>query len=155
MTRLRRLRLAISEDLATPGGIWLGLRMLGWALALPVLKHVLPIGRLARLMWSDSHRRDRVSPARVPRLAQRISGVIPYPSRDNCLERSLLAYRFLSMAGEDPRLVLGVNASQGNVRGHAWLTLNGRPVFDETGNDYPPLVVFGPKGERRELTAAV
>jgi hypothetical protein len=152
MMRLDRARLAAREDLATAGGLWLALRMVVWALVLPVLKHAIPIARLAPVMWSDRKGPTGVSPAHVIRLAGRISRAIP--TRDNCLERSLLAYRFLSMAGEDPRLVLGVKSSDGGLSGHAWLTLDGTPVYDpvETPRDFPPLVVFGSKGER-ELTA--
>ena len=68
--------------------------------------------------------------------------------RSNCLERSLLAYRFLSRAGADPRLVVGVGNVDGKMAGHAWVTVNGVPVHEpaETVDRFALLIEFGRDG---------
>jgi hypothetical protein len=60
----------------------------------------------------------------------------------------LLAYRFLSRAGADPRLVLGVRTYDENIVGHAWVTVGGQPIHDHQDElaRFATLVVFGPNG---------
>ena len=130
---------------------WLTTRMLAWRLVLPVLKRVVPLPRLVRLMG----RRHAAGPApgaapdAVLRTARRMYR--PRVARaDNCLERSLLTYRFLLQAGIRPELVCGVDRSEEGVVGHAWVTVDGRPVSDapDAVARFAPLVTFGPAGRR-------
>ncbi len=48
-------------------------------------------------------------------------------SEDNCLERSLVAYRYLAPIGAYPQLTLGLQREEGCVVGHAWVRLAGEP----------------------------
>jgi hypothetical protein len=125
----RRTRLAVSV-LASPADAWLALRMVGWRLVLPLLKGRLSLTRLVRLMWRGKRARP-VTAAREARVAE-IARVVyrsEHVSRPgNCLERSLVLYRYLSAAGADPHLVVGMRGSEGPVRGHAWVTVRGEPV---------------------------
>jgi hypothetical protein len=126
--------------------------MLAWAALLPALKHVLPTSRLVRVMWSNGGG-GAIEPETVIRLARSIARLRPMPFRDNCLERSLLAYRFLSMAGAEPRLMLGVKRTGKEVAGHAWITVGGDPVHDapEALAEFTPVVEFGREGRQRPL----
>ena len=145
--KLRRLHGAIES----PADAWLACRMAAWALALPVLKRVVRLETLARLMWADrgrtAARRDVAKIAQVSRLLARRR---PPQSYDRCYERSLLAYRFLSQRGADPRLVVALRKGDlGGMAGHAWVTVGGRPVDEpDLHEDYEPLVVFGRGGKR-------
>ncbi|MBN2045302.1 MAG: lasso peptide biosynthesis B2 protein [Anaerolineales bacterium] len=49
------------------------------------------------------------------------------PQRGDCLAQSLLYYRFLTIAGEKPSLVIGFKGQEG----HAWVELQGE-VISET-----------------------
>jgi Transglutaminase-like superfamily len=125
----RRVRLATSL-LARPADLWLALRMAGWRLVLPPLKRRLPVTRLVRLMWKGERSRP-VTPGREARIAE-LARVV-YRSehasrRGNCLERSLVLYRYLSAAGADPQLVVGLRSGEAAVRGHAWVAVRGQPV---------------------------
>ena len=105
-------------------------------------------------MWATSGTRS--SPAgeqRIVDLAARLTRLRP-GRRSNCLERSLLAYRFLSGAGADPHLVLGVGRSEGRVVGHAWITLDDAPVLEssEALDELAPVAVFGSHGTRLMTT---
>lgn len=51
--------------------------------------------------------------------------------RSACLIRSLILYLFLKPRAEGMELVMGLRRTDsGAVDGHAWLELEGRPVFD-------------------------
>jgi hypothetical protein len=126
-----------------------------WALSLPLLKHLVSVRFLARLMWRSGRlaQRDFEDEARIVLLSHLV-----HPGRRkskyNCLERSLIAYRFLSEVSADPRLVLGVRKLNGVVEGHAWVVVDGRPVRESAGSlrGFRPLVVFGIAGEPQKPT---
>jgi hypothetical protein len=129
------------------------IEMMLWSLVLPVVKRLIPIRRLARLMWSSggSARRSEQEEA-VLRHARRLSRLRP-SARANCLERSLLAYRFLSRVGSDPRLILGMHRDGQTLAGHAWITVGGKPVYEsrEALDQFVPIVEFGRGGTSREF----
>ncbi len=62
-----------------------------------------------------------------------------------CLRRSLLRYHFLRRAGLPVRIVFGARfkdeAEGGGIGGHAWLTLEDRPYY-ENPKDYDGFVVM-------------
>jgi hypothetical protein len=122
--------------------------MSGWTLALPLAKRVLPFERLARIMWHDGGgQRIREQEPFMIRLACRLTRF----SGSNCLERSLILYRYLGRGGAAPTLVLGVGRGDRERRlGHAWLVVDGAPLIDSQAelDSYEPIVAFGP-GARR------
>ncbi len=119
--------------------LWTLLRMAAWAPALPVLKFALPLPRLVRLLATTPKRRDRdvATEKRMTRLAAILYRSRGVGMRDNCLERSLVTYRFLGRANARPRLVVGMRAEETDVVGHVWVLLDGRAVHD------PPEEVAG------------
>ena len=130
--------------------------MAAWSAVLPVLKHLLPLHVLTRLMWPSSQAAPRSDRERKVRfLARRIYRARPFLRRDNCLERSLLTYRFLAREGVGPRLVLGARRSEGRISAHAWVTIDGRPIVEdgEALRVYTPLAEFGARGARSDLDA--
>lgn len=129
---------------------WLALRMAPWALAMPILKRALPLPALTRLMWS-SRSGGPQGPAREQAIAKAAwwaSRVQAWRFPNNCLERSLVTYRFLALAGADPRLVLGMKRGETGLMGHTWVTVDGVPVQDQPGwiDQFRRLVEFGPDG---------
>jgi hypothetical protein len=126
----------------------LATRMTVWALALPILKRFVPLRRLARVMQNDGRgARDRAYERRIVALSSQLARLTPPRFRDNCLERSLLAYRFLARANADPRLVVGVRIGEDGVLGHAWVTLDGEPIHESTAaiSEFSEVVEFGPQ----------
>ena len=135
-----------AEPLRTAG---LVARMAPWALALPVLKRGMPLPRLARLMGTSRDRpRDPARERRIARVAWWVSRAQPRQFPDNCLERSLVTYRFLSLAGADPRLVVGLARNDAEIIGHAWVTIDDEPVQDQPDAlaRFPKLIEFGRDG---------
>ena len=131
-----------------PRDLLLALRMLGWRLILRPLKRFVPLSRLVPLVCrpraSEPRRPGRE--ARVLSLADRLCrGRL---ARGTCLERSLLAYRFLTEAGADPKLIIAVRREDDSLQWHAWVTRDGQPVHEraESLKAYIPVVVFDGRG---------
>lgn len=134
---------------ASPADVWLALRIAAWALVLPALKLVLPLPRLARLMYKPGRGGTR----RMER-EERIARFVDWVHRplvradEGCLQRSLLAYRFLSEANAEPELYVGVQQRSGTVRGHAWVSVEGHPIGESAAwlNAFVPVLAFGREG---------
>jgi hypothetical protein len=165
MSRASRVRATAKRRARILGGVarrpadaWLALRMLGWRLVLPVLKRALPLPRLVRLMWAGAGE-DAPPSGRLVRIAElaRIVYRSEHHSRaGNCLERSLVLYRYLSAAGADPELLVGLRADGAAPRGHAWVTVNGVEVEEppEALEGLARVVAFGDGGSRAEASPA-
>jgi len=126
--------------------------MFGWRLVLPALKRMLPLDTLASAMRTRPGRRSEEE--RVVRLASWVYGSRPLTGGDNCLERSLLLYRYLSRTDPDARLVVGFRHSGQAVEGHAGVAVGNRPMAADTDErgPYAPLVSFGRHGRIAEGT---
>jgi hypothetical protein len=160
-SRVRTLR----AHLSSPADVWLALRIATWALIIPVLKTAMPLSRLVRLMYRPARGGGR-RVEREERIARFIDWVHrPFVRADKgCLQRSLLAYRFLSEANAEPRLHVGVQQRDGTVHGHAWISVDGRPVGDSevSVNSFTSVATFGWGGaltrhatcEERDTSAA-
>lgn len=128
--------------------------MFFWSLIVPLLKKVLPIEVLTRLMWTDTRRTaERRNEDFVVRLSRKLTTDRPFLRRDNCLDRSLIAYRFLSRLGADPKIFLGIKENEGKIEGHAWVLVNGHPIHDEPRRltDFVVLAAFGNQGRSLQI----
>ena len=130
--------------------------MLAWRGALPVMKRVVPLPILVRLMASRTDpREERNGQAqRIVELAERIFDI--QNSDQNCLDRSMVTYRYLSKTGVDPQLVIAFRKGAPTILGHAWVTVDGMPIHDslQALEEFEPLVAFGSDGERVQLVRA-
>jgi hypothetical protein len=133
------------------GDVPLLVRMLAWAAVLPFLKRVVPVERLAALMWTPQRTSSRSldDESRIARLAH-LTNRPHRRYRFNCLERSLVAYRYLARAGAKPDLVIGLQKDGAGVSGHAWVVVDGRPVRESPDEvrAFQPFVAFGWEGRR-------
>lgn len=145
----RRLSVTLSV-LRSPWAVATLMRMLPWAAAFPLLKRALPLPRLVGLAASRPQygrrragREERV--VELTRLLYRSRAVV---GRDNCLERSLLAYRFLTKLDARPELVIGMRKGSDEMLGHVWVLLEGEPVHEtpELLAGFVPMLVFDHKG---------
>lgn len=123
------------------------MRVSGWLSVLPVLKRTLALERLVRLMWLSprSASRDAGREQQTIRIVARLART----SGGNCLERSLVLYRYLARANADPHLVVGM-ARPDEYLGHVWVTVRGQPLLEtsETLASYTEVVTFGESGAR-------
>jgi hypothetical protein len=155
LVRARSRYQAARSRIRTPADAWLLVRMIVWAATLPLLKRVLPLPRLVRLAASRP-RTGRMESDQREQLAAFARWIYRHGvfTRDpNCLERSLVAYRFLTRAGAEPRLMVGLAKAREGIVGHAWVIVDGRPLNDSPVvlQGFVPVVEFGADGTRREL----
>jgi hypothetical protein len=166
----------IRAQFTSLGDVGLALRVFGWALVLPVLKHLVPIRSLARVMHvapspsfnrhllNRSNPRDGVLEGRIVTFARWGARLIRWRSGGNCLERGLIAFRYLGAAGANPTLVVGLGPDdRGGMIGHAWVLLDGRPAGESEASVgiYTPVFAFAsdgtlldpPDGARRAAAA--
>ncbi len=145
-------RLQTAARLLTgPWEWWLAVKTVGWLTVLPLLKRFVSLPRLARFMWSRGS-----SQGRRPEREQRAIAIVRGLSRSsggNCLDRSLILYRFLSRANADPALVAGTGKS-GDFVGHAWVEVEGRPLLEnrQTLAQYVEMMRYGREGTRMDPT---
>ncbi|HYN80742.1 MAG TPA: lasso peptide biosynthesis B2 protein [Gemmatimonadaceae bacterium] len=150
---LRHAR-ALRSCIHSPADAWLAARMAAWATVLPALKHALPLPRLVGLMRATPRR-----PLRQPDLEQRIVALAwwlhaPLALVDRgCMQRSLLAYRFLGAAGAQPHLAVGVRKEGAAVKAHAWVSIDGAPAGDSQHEiaEFAPMLIFGPDGRKEDF----
>jgi transglutaminase superfamily protein len=142
---LRSRARVLASLLASPRDTWLAARAFGWLCVLPVLKRTLALERLVRLMWLSPRTasRDSSREQRTTRIIARLSRT----SGGNCLERSLVLYRYLARANADPHLVVGM-AKPDEYLGHVWVTVHGQPLLEtpESLGSYTEIVSFGHGG---------
>jgi hypothetical protein len=137
---------ALRSCVSSPADAWLLARMTTWAPSLPVLKRVLPLPRLVALMAKEPRRspRDPELERRIVRMARLVYRGRRGTFRDNCLERSLVTYRFLGRAGADPELVVAMSKGEDGLHGHVWVTVEGLPVHENPADleAYLPVMRF-------------
>ncbi len=136
----------------SPSDVLLAARVLGWAMVLPAAKHLVPIRQLARLMRrapTAPAGRDAALEERIVTFARWGARLMRWKSGGNCLERGLIAYRFLGAAGAGPTLVVGLSrADKGGIIGHAWVIVDGTPVGESVSalSEYTPVFAFAGDG---------
>jgi Transglutaminase-like superfamily len=113
--------------------LWLGWRMACWAVAARLLVRVVPLRQLVRLVEPRAasllpHERDVT---RIVALSQTVTRYTASRPEARCLVRSLVAYRYLALAGRRPELHVGFERTAQGLRGHAWVVLEGAPVTDD------------------------
>ncbi|GIK40944.1 MAG: hypothetical protein BroJett011_47770 [Chloroflexota bacterium] len=113
-------------------------RMIAFSRALPQqFNQPLPqmMAQLACVTGSDL---PGLSPDEIRRLADAVAAWHLYSPLGICLRRSLLRYHFLRQAGLPVRIVFGarlkIDREGGGIGGHAWLTLNGEPFYEDPQN---------------------
>lgn len=143
-TAAPRLR-ALAKLLTRPVDVWLAVRTVAWMCALPLLKREVALPRLVRFMSLPARgsKRDIERERRTIRIVGRLSRA----SGGNCLERSLILYRYLARANAHPRLVVGIGKPD-DFLGHVWVTVDGRPLLEspETLAEYQEVLCFGANG---------
>ena len=140
----------VAREITSPADAVLAAKACGWAVVLPVMKHLVPVKSLAATMRKapEGTPRDRVREQRIVTFARWAARLTRWRSGGNCLERGLIAYRYLCEAGAEPMLVVGVGRGEHGVIGHAWVLIDGRPVGESLSalSMYTPVFAFASTG---------
>lgn len=121
------------------------------------MKHLVPVKSLAAVMHRSPRtpQRDTAREERIVTFARWGARLIRWKSGGNCLERGLIAYRYLGEAGANPTLVVGLGrADRGGVIGHAWVLIDGRPAGESQAaiDAYTAVFAFAPDGTLQDPT---
>lgn len=140
----------VGQEVHTLSDVGLAARVFGWALVLPVLKHAIPVKSLASVMHQGTRTisRDAARERQIVTFARWAARITRWRSGGNCLERGLIAYRYLCGAGARPTLVVGIGRIHTGVAGHAWVLVDGQLVGEPRSSveSYTPVFAFGPDG---------
>ena len=142
---------SVSSRFTSPVDVVLAVRIMAWALVLPILKHLVPVRSIAGVMHRAprTSRRDPILEERIVTFARWAARLVRWRAGGNCLERGLIAYRYLGAAGAQPTLVVGLSPSeQGGILGHAWVIVDGRPAGESPSalSVYTPVFAFAADG---------
>jgi Transglutaminase-like superfamily len=78
-------------------------------------------------VWGTAHPRGKWSAGRVVRAARDALWILG-KREHSCLPRSFTVFALLRSMGEQPVIVTGVMRVAGELKGHAWVELNGQPI---------------------------
>jgi hypothetical protein len=145
----RRLR-TFRAHVRSPSDALLALRLFGWRLALTALKRAVPIARLVQLMADLPPRNLSRDTGEIVELVDWIYASRRDADLGNCLDRSLVLYRFISRNEPRARLVLGMRQGPGKLEGHAWVLAGDREIGanPDHGPGFQPLAVFDANGRK-------
>jgi hypothetical protein len=116
-----------------PGGALLPLRVIAFALTVPLLLRR-PLERLAARLESATARTVRYEPRTAEELARRVDAWLRagWPLvRRGCLTRGITQLWFLRRAGFPVSLRFGIGDVDGEIEGHCWLVLDGEPFAEK------------------------
>jgi Transglutaminase-like superfamily len=142
--------------------LWLAVRLGVWLAALPIRlrRHTLPellarlTPRYARTQRPGARERDMVVRVVVHLCRWRLFRGPLFPQ--TCLRQALALYHILSRLGYPVAIHIGVYKTGEALRGHSWVTVDGRPVAESTRTDlfHPiysyPAVVSDPRTARQD-----
>lgn len=124
------------------------------ATVLPLLIRFLSLPRLLDVLTPKATRRPEApDPSTMVRYTDRILGTRLWIYQPTCLKRALLLFHFLRRSGMPVSFCLGVQPTityaardrEGRLEGHAWVTYEGRPVYESEKNrnaGYKPTFLF-------------
>lgn len=145
-----RIVTAGRRELDGPADLVLLGRMCAWAVLVRAAKYGLPLPALVRLVMPRPRPgiRDRRQEAKIAVLS-RWAGRMARPGDGHCLERGLVACRFLVLGHAEPRLAIGFRAGEAALTGHAWVLLDGE-IFGEPATavaEFTRTAIFQADGE--------
>lgn len=117
------------------------LRMAAWVSILSLLVKLQPLPR-ALQMVSLSTPRDFCDPSieterKLARAIDLLLGVNLLVFKPICWKRAAILHRYLALHGIATRIVFGVRkGAQGEVDGHAWLEIAGKPILETKAPNY-------------------
>jgi hypothetical protein len=134
----RAARMLVRE----PTSALLIIRMAGWVIVLSVMLRFVSIPRALGIVQPRRIRAKR--PVDEVPVQRRLAGLLDsLLSTDvltftpTCWKRAAILYRFLALNGIESRVLFGVKVEHGGeLKGHAWLEAEGKPILEHGIPDY-------------------
>ena len=126
---LRALRLAVRD----PARAWLLARLAGWVVILSVLARLLPLSRALQMVSTEVRRKSPdVDPGELATAIDALLESNFFVFRPRCWKRATVLHRYLALAGIPTIIRFGVRREDAELKGHAWLELNGQPILESS-----------------------
>lgn len=137
---LRALRL-VKRD---PGRAFLLARMAGWVVVLSALARFLSLPRALRFVSTGLRPQNRKQLDR-DQLATAIDALLELEFlvfKPSCWKRATVLHRYFALAGVPTSIRFGVRKDDGELKGHAWLEMNGEPILESSPPNYNVTYTF-------------
>ena len=132
----RAVRLIARE----PERAWLLVRMASWVATLSLLVKVCTLPRALAMVSTTVREPIGGQPLRLAALATAIDAVLEIDLlawKPNCWKRSAVLHRYCALQGVATTIIFGVQKEPGGeLKGHAWLEVNGKPILESSPPTY-------------------
>ena len=130
-----------------PDVAFLALRMTCWVIVISSMARLCSIPRLFKLATPVTrglfHSEERLAPTRLAAVVDAILRTNVAVLTPTCWKRAAILYRYLRLAGHAPHIVFGLTkAGDPPLAGHAWIEMDGRPMFEVTPPDFVEIYRF-------------
>ena len=109
-------------------------RMAGWVVVLSVLARILPLSRALQIVSTEVRRKStNVDPVQFATAIDALLEANVLVFKPSCWKRSTVLHRYLALAGLATTIRFGVRKDENReLKGHAWLELNGKPILESS-----------------------
>ena len=129
---LRALQLTTRD----PARACLLARMAGWIVVLSVLARLLPLSRALQIVSTEVRRKSPGADVDPIQFSTAIDALLEanfLVFKPSCWKRSTVLHRYLALAGLATTIRFGVRKDDNHeLKGHAWLELNGKPILESS-----------------------
>jgi hypothetical protein len=151
---LRALKLTTRD----PVRAWLLARMAGWVVVLSVLARLLPLSRALQIVSTEVRRKSAAVDVDPVQLSMAIDALLEanfFVFKPSCWKRATVLHRYVALAGVATTIRFGVRKDgDGELKGHAWLELDGEPILESSPPVYTVTYSF-PSNEPFNVDLAV
>ena len=149
---LRALQLTIRD----PARACLLARMAVWVVVLSVLARLLPLSRSLQIVSTDVRQKStEVDPVQLSTAIDALLEANLFVFKPSCWKRATVLHRYLALAGLATTIRFGVRKDDNReLKGHAWLELNGKPILESSPPVYTVTYSF-PSSEPFNVDLAV
>jgi transglutaminase superfamily protein len=149
-TAAKLLRLVIrgsSKLVRNPGESTLILRMAAWVSILSLLVKFQPLPRALQMVsvrvQGDCQDQSIETERKLARAIDLLLGTDLLIFKPSCWKRAAILHRYLALHGIATRIVFGMRkAADGEVDGHAWLEIGGKPILETAVPSYKVTYAF-------------
>jgi hypothetical protein len=135
--------------LRKPARAWMMVRMAGWIVILSGLVKICPLPTALRLVSTST--RGKQTENSADELSTAIDSILSldfFVLKPSCWKRATVLHRYLALRGVSTTIVFGLRReADGELKGHAWLEREGRPVFESSPPIYKVTYTF-PSSQR-------
>lgn len=146
MNLARTLSKALNLALRNPARAWLMARMAAWILVLSGLVNLCSLPRALRLVSTGTHskqKRQAVDRVELSTAIDAVLGANFFVFKPNCWKRATVLHRYLALRGVATKIVFGLRKeADGELKGHAWLELEGQPILESAAPAYKTTYTF-------------